>query len=74
VTTLLILGGVLLGVILGIAGAAIGAAVASSRRRRARSALLREVAAVARERVLEPIAAEVDRAGRVTTALAVARG
>lgn len=73
VTTLLILGGVLLGVILGIAGAAIGAAVAASRRRRARSALLREVAAVARERVLEPIAAEVDRAGRVTTALAVAR-
>lgn len=74
VTTLLIAGGVLLGILLGIAAAGIGAAVASSRRRRARSAIVERVAEVARERIVAPLAAEVDRAARFSSALSAARG
>jgi hypothetical protein len=74
VTTLLIAGGVLLGVVLGIAGAAIGAAVGAHRRRRARTELLAQVAAVTSRLVVDPLAAEVDRARRFSAALDRARG
>lgn len=73
-TTLLILGGVLLGILLGLVGVAIAAATAASRRRRARKALLTQVAAIADGRVIRPIDAELARAERFATALATARG
>jgi len=68
-TTLLILGGVLLGVVLGIAGAAIGGAVGAHRRRRARKALLAQVGVVARDLVVTPISAELERATMFAGAL-----
>jgi hypothetical protein len=46
-TTLLILGGVLLGILLGLLGSALGAATGAARRRRARSALLAQVGVAA---------------------------
>lgn len=73
-TTLLILGGVLLGILLGLAGAGIGAAVAAQRRRRARKALVAQVATVAQELVVAPIDGELDRARRFDAALVTARG
>lgn len=73
VTTLLVAGGVLLGILLGLASAAISAAVAADRRRRARAAIVEQVTRVARELVVEPIAAEVDRAARFSAALGTAR-
>lgn len=73
VTTLLIAGGILLGVVLGIAGAAIGAAVGAHRRRRARKELLAQVAAVTSRLVVDPLAAEIDRARRFSAALERAR-
>jgi GTP-binding protein EngB required for normal cell division len=72
-TTLLILAGVLLGILLGIAGAAIGAATAAQRKRRARKALLAQVALVADEFVVAPIEGELERARRFEAALAAAR-
>lgn len=62
VTTLLVVGGLLLGIALGLASAGISALVAASRRRRARAAIMAEVQQVARERVVAPVAAELDRA------------
>ncbi len=72
-TTLLIVGGVLLGILLGLLGAAVGAATASRRRRLARKALLGQVAAVAQERVVAPIESELERSRRFDAALTVAR-
>lgn len=74
VTTLLIVGGVLLGVLLALAAGAIAAAVGASRRRRARKALVAEVREVVRSRVVAPIEAEAERARRYDGAVAAARG
>lgn len=71
-TTLLILGGVLLGVLLGILGAALGAATAASRRRRARKALLAQVAVVTQECVVAPLDEELERARSFDAALKAA--
>jgi hypothetical protein len=73
VTTLLVVGGVLLGIVLGLAFAGISALVAASRRRRARAAILAEVRDVARERVVASVAAEVDRARQFGAAVGRAR-
>lgn len=73
-TTLLILGGVLLGILLGVIGSALGAATAAGRRRSARRSLLAQVGAVAQEFVVAPIDVELDRVRRFDTALAAARG
>lgn len=73
-TTLLIVGGVLLGILLALASGAIAAAVAASRRRRARRALVAEVRDVVRSRVVAPIAAEGERAVAYDTALTAVRG
>jgi GTP-binding protein EngB required for normal cell division len=73
-TTLLILGGVLLGILLGLAGAAIGAGVAAQRRRSARKALVAQVSLVAQEFVVAPIDGELDRARRFDAELRTARG
>ena len=73
-TTLLIVGGVLLGILLGVLGAAVGGATASRRRRLARKALLGQVTTVAQERVVVPIEAELDRSRRFDAALTAARG
>lgn len=73
VTTLLIAGGVLLGILLGLASSAIGAAVAAARRRRARASIIEQVAIVARGKIVAPLAAEVERAERFSSALATAR-
>lgn len=72
-TTLLILGGVLLGVLLGIVGAALGAATASSRRRRARKSLLAQVALVAQDLVVAPLDSELTRAATFAKELQAAR-
>jgi hypothetical protein len=72
-TTLLIVGGVLLGILLGVLGALIGGATASRRRRIARKALLGQVATVAEERVVAPIESELERTRRFTAALTTAR-
>ncbi len=72
-TTLLIAAGVLLGILLGLLGAALGAAVGSARRRRARRALLSQVALVSQEFVVAPIESELDRARRFGAALVTAR-
>ena len=72
-TTLLIVGGVLLGILLGVLGAAIGGATAARRRRLARKALLGQVATVAQERVVAPIDAELDRSRRFDARSTTAR-
>jgi len=73
-TTLLILGGVLLGVVLGIAGAALAGGVGAHRRRRARRSLLAQVDVVARDLVTTPISAELERATMFANALEKAAG
>ncbi|MDH6182312.1 GTP-binding protein EngB required for normal cell division [Microbacteriaceae bacterium SG_E_30_P1] len=73
VTTLLILGGILLGILLGVAGAALGAVVGRFRRRLARRSVIAEVDRVATARVIEPIAAARERAAEFSAALAIAR-
>lgn len=69
-TTLVILGGVLLGILLGLAGSAIGAAGAAGRRRAARKSLLAQVASVSSAMVVAPIDAELARAQQFGAALA----
>lgn len=74
VTTLLVAGGLLLGVVLGLASAGVSALVAGSRRRRARAAVVAEVRTVTRDRVIAPVAAELDRARAFGAAVRRARG
>ena len=69
---LLIALGVLLGILLGLIVAAVSAGVAGARRRRARRRMLREIEGVVRAQVVEPVAAERERAEEFARALRTA--
>ncbi|NLT26959.1 MAG: ABC transporter [Microbacteriaceae bacterium] len=71
---LLIALGALLGILLGLVVAAVSGAVAAGRRRRARRRMLREIDGVVRTQVVEPVAAERERAREFVAALEVAAG
>lgn len=62
VPTLLIAAAVLVGILLGLLAAAFGALTAASRRRRARHRLVTAVNAVLQRLVVEPVAADLERA------------
>ena len=72
VPTLLIAGAVLVGILLGLLGGLLAAITGASRRRRARRRLLGSVGDVVRESVVEPLAADLDRARDFAAALKVA--
>ncbi|WP_413318665.1 GTPase [Agrococcus sp. 1P02AA] len=71
---LALIGGVLLGIVVGLLGALVAGAVGAARRSRARRRLRRQVAAVARETVVQPIEHERERARAFAAAVARARG
>lgn len=73
VPTLLIAGAILAGILLGLLGTVLGAITAASRRRRTRKLLLASVDTVVQTSVVNPIAADLDRAREFAAALAVAR-
>lgn len=72
-TTLLLIGGVLLGILLGLAGAGLGAISGRRRSRTARKALLAQVMVVAQEHVVHPVAEEIARSARFAAALEAVR-
>ena len=73
IPTLVIIAAVLVGVLLGILSAVLSALTAAGRRRRTRRRLLASVDEVVQRDVVAPVAAELDRARAVATALEVAR-
>jgi hypothetical protein len=73
VPTLLLVGGVLLGLLIGAVGRLLVRAGAVARRRRAEARLRSAIEQVADDRMLRPVAAELERHARARTALDRAR-